>query len=317
MFDPELENFKSNIDLRAYAAGQGYQWDRKESWRGSSVMRHPNGDKIIIKRDSDNHYVFFSVHREASGSIIDFVQTQQNLSLGAVRKELRPWLNTPSSPLPPYPALSKTSKDRMGVETAYAKMQDAPRHPYLENARAIPTALLASERFAGRVRIDGRGNAIFPHFDSDGLCGYEIKNVGFTGFATGGVKGLWLSHEKADDARLVFSESAIDALSYAVLFPDDKARYASIGGKPSPLQLELVKASMMRLPLGAVVVGAMDNDAEGLKLAELVRESVRASGRENLCFVAHAPLDLKDWNDQLRATRKNSLPYCLAEPSIA
>jgi hypothetical protein len=37
--DSELESFKSNIDLRAYAAGQGYQLDRKESWRGSRVMR--------------------------------------------------------------------------------------------------------------------------------------------------------------------------------------------------------------------------------------------------------------------------------------
>ena len=46
MFDPELESFKNGIDLRAYAAEQGYQLDRKESWRGSSIMRHPNGDKI-------------------------------------------------------------------------------------------------------------------------------------------------------------------------------------------------------------------------------------------------------------------------------
>ena len=42
MFDPELESFKTGIDLRAYAADQGYQLDRKESWRGSAVMRHAN-----------------------------------------------------------------------------------------------------------------------------------------------------------------------------------------------------------------------------------------------------------------------------------
>ena len=29
MVDSELESFKTNIDLRAYAAGQGYQLDRK------------------------------------------------------------------------------------------------------------------------------------------------------------------------------------------------------------------------------------------------------------------------------------------------
>src|SRR5580692_9505185 len=93
MMDVELESFKSKIDLRAYAAGQGYQLDRKESWRGSAVMRHPAGDKIVIKRGADGHFVYFSVRRDDdNGSIIDFVQKRQRLSLGAVRKELRPWI---------------------------------------------------------------------------------------------------------------------------------------------------------------------------------------------------------------------------------
>jgi hypothetical protein len=317
MFDTELESFKNGIDLRAYAAEQGYQLDRKESWRGSSVMRHPNGDKIVIKRDSDNHYVFFSVHREASGSIIDFVQTLQNLSLGAVRKELRPWIGMPSSQLPAFPPLAKTSKDRMRVETEYAKMQDAPRHPYLENERALPASLLGLERFAGRVRMDARGNAVFPHFDGDGLCGYEIKNRGFTGFASGGTKGLWFSHARPDDNRLVFCESAIDALSHAVLFADNRARYASIGGKPNPVQPELIRAAIARMPNGSEIVAAMDGDGDGGKLAEVVREAVQLSGRDDLCFKFQEPFGWKDWNDQLRKKSKHSLPFRPEEPSVA
>lgn len=84
MFDSELENFKRNIDLRSYAAGQAYQLDRKESWRGSSVMRHPvSNDKVIIKRGMDGHYVYFSVRDDRdNGTIIDFVQHRQGLSLG-------------------------------------------------------------------------------------------------------------------------------------------------------------------------------------------------------------------------------------------
>jgi len=72
--DAELERFKCEIDLRAYAVDQGYAYDRAESWRGSSVMRHEGtGDKIIIKRDWDGHYVYFSVRDDAdNGSIIDF-----------------------------------------------------------------------------------------------------------------------------------------------------------------------------------------------------------------------------------------------------
>ena len=68
-------------------------------------------------------------------------------------------------------------------------MKDAiDGHPYLERRRALPPALLALDRFAGRIRIDDKGNAVFPHFDAEGLSGYELKNVGFTGFASGGAR---------------------------------------------------------------------------------------------------------------------------------
>ena len=321
MFDAELEEFK-RIDLRAYAAGQGYQLDRKESWRGTSVMRHPvTNDKVVIKLGMDGHYVYFSVRDERdNGSIIDFVQNRQKLSLGAVRKELRPWIGQPPVAVPAFPSLPKTEKDRMKVEAAYARMQDAiDGHAYLERERALPPALLARDRFAGRVRRDERGNAIFPHFDAAGLCGFEIKNKGFTGFSSGGSKGLWLSNEQLQDNRLVISESAIDALSHAVLFPDadDRSRYASIGGKPNPVQPELIRAAAARMPSGSEIVAAMDADAEGAKLAGVVRKAVELSGRADLRFVIQEPFGFKDFNDQLRAKVKASVPRNPAEPSVA
>jgi Toprim-like len=92
------------------------------------------------------------------------------------------------------------------------------------------------------------------------LSGYELKNVGFTGFASGGSKALWLSHELPDDQRLVFCEAAVDALSHAVLFPDNHARYASIGGKPNPQQPELIRAAAARMPNGSEIIAAMDAD---------------------------------------------------------
>ena len=45
--DSDLEAFKTAIDLRVYAAGLGYSLDRRESWRGSSVLRHGNADKLM------------------------------------------------------------------------------------------------------------------------------------------------------------------------------------------------------------------------------------------------------------------------------
>jgi hypothetical protein len=126
------------------------------------------------------------------------------------------------------------------------------------------------------VRIDRRGNAVFPHFDVAGLCGYEIKNHGFTGFAAGGKKGLWFSHTGPGDRRLVLAESAIDALSHAVLFPDaeDRTRYASVGGKPNAQQPGLVQSTIARLPEGAEIVAAFDADEAGHLLAHVVRLAV-------------------------------------------
>ena len=161
MFDSELETFKTSIDLRAYATTQGYVWDRKESWRGSTAMRHKDGDKIFVKRDADGHYVFFSVHRDgAHGSIIDFIQKRQGGSLGAVRVELRAWLGTnkphggrPTNN-PSFPPLPATGKDPIRIETELARMPAVTRHPYLEQERKLTAGLLELPRFAGRIRTD-------------------------------------------------------------------------------------------------------------------------------------------------------------------
>jgi Protein of unknown function (DUF3991)/Toprim-like len=223
----------------------------------------------------------------------------------------------PPSALPPYPALPKVAKDRLRVYREFARMLDAPRHPYLENERGIPADLLTSDRFLGRIKIDERGNAVFPHFDADGLTGYELKNQNFTGFASGGAKALWISNTRKDDDCMVFCESAIDALSHAVLFPDDHTCYASIGGKPNPVQPELIRAAAARMRAGSEITAAMDTDVDGRKLTEVVRRAVEMSGRGDLHFEAHEPSGFKDWNDQLKARPKLLIPYRHEEPSVA
>ena len=182
----------------------------------------------------------------------------------------------------PFPG--KTSRDRLEVEKQFRRMQDAPRHPYLEVERGLSPALLGLPRFAGRVRIDGMGNAVFPHFDQAGLCGYEIENRNFTGFLRGGEKGLRFSRTDAGDNRLVLAESAIDALSYAQVFPHAGARYASIGGQMNPCQPELIKAAVVKMPEGSGIVAAMDADEGGLKLVEVVHLAVLETGRSDLCL---------------------------------
>jgi len=306
MFDPELESFKTSIDLRAYAANQGYTLDRKKSWRGSAVMRHLNGDKIIISRKPDGHYTYWSVRDDRDhGTIIDFVAHRKGLNLGGIRKELRAWAGVPPSSLPFLPELVAIPKNRGKVQERYATMKVTRRHPYLEEERGIPALVLQHWRFEGRIKIDDHGAAVFPHFDSEGLCGYEVKNRGgFTGFAPGGTKGLWLSKTSLADRCLVICESAIDALSFAVLFPDGQARYASIGGKPNSIQPDLIRAQVKLLPQGSGVIAAMDSDDAGNHLAEVVRQAVEGATRPDVAFRHHEPRGFKDWNDQLRGKQQ-------------
>ena len=307
--DRELDEFKSGIDLRQYAAEMGYTFDKRESWRGSAVMRQ-GADKIVIKRDSDGHYVYFSVRDDRDhGTIIDFIANRKRLSLGEMRKELRRWTGRPEISHSAFPVLAITAKDRLAVEAEYQRMRDAPRHPYLERGRRLPGVLLASRRFAGRIKTDHRGNAVFPHFDEQGLCGYEMKNWHFTGFAKGGEKGLWLSHTRPDDMCLVFAESAIDALSYAALHPHEQSRYASLGGTPNPKQPALIAAKIALMPNGAEIISAMDCDPAGRGLSQLVHRAIEQSGRRDVSFRSHSPEpEGEDWNDVLKDRNVHSFP---------
>jgi len=311
----ELEVFKRKIDLRQFAISLGYAMDRRESWRGSTVLRRGD-DKIVVKRNGNGHYVFFSVRDDRdNGTVIDFLQRRQNLSLGAVRQVLRPWIGRPAIPLR-FPELEPTSPDRMRVESEFRRMDNTQRYCYLAQERCLPAAVLSSPRFAGRLRIDCRGNSVFPHFDAAGLCGYEIKNHGFTGFAAGGEKGLWFSSTRPDDRRLVLAESAIDALSHAALFPDceDRTRYASLGGKPNSKQPGLIQATIARLPRGSEIVAAFDADEAGRMLVEVVRAAVAnvvsRTERVDLIFQIHLPSrEGDDWNQVLqRATAVRASP---------
>src|SRR6202140_1930564 len=167
--DCELDAFKREIDLRQFAESLGYQIDRRESWRGSAVLRRA-ADKIVVKRNGNGHYVFFSLRDDDdNGTVIDFVQRRQHLSLGGVRQVLRPWVGRSAS-APQFPQLPPASPDRMRIEREYRSMAEAQRYPYLERDRCVPAAVLSSPRFAGRMRIDARGNTVFPHFDGAGLC---------------------------------------------------------------------------------------------------------------------------------------------------
>ena len=301
--DDELDHFKRAANLSEIAASLGYQLTPGQRPTAASVsMRHPGtDDKIIIRRDTDGHWTYFSVRDDLDGgSVIDFLQRRRSLGLGAVRKELRAWLreDRPPPPAEHYRAtLEARVRDVAAAATAYASA-GAFESRYLR-ARGISAFTLRSARFVGSYRIGRCGNVLFPHrdpIDRSRVVGYEVKNRGFTGFATGGRKTYWMSATHDDDSRLVIVEGSIDAFSYHQLFPDPRTRYLSTAGGIGSEQLALIGQAISAMPKGAEVVGATDSDVGGDKLHERLATVAGAARMRR-----HASPVPKDWNDYLRA----------------
>ena len=315
--DDELERFKRDVNLTELAANRGYRLvDRERSaegkWRGSTrasvAMRHPDtNDKVIIRRDRDGHWTYFSVRDDSdNGTVVDFLQRRWQLSLGAVRKELRLWLRVdrPKVPIELYrPSVQIQERDEAAAAAAYLSARVA-RCRYLED-RGISREVAGDRRFAGAYRLGERGNVLFPHCDpATGLVvGFEVKNKGFTSFASGGRKTFWMSDARADDDRLVVVESSIDAFSYHQLFPHKHARYLSTAGAVGPEALALIGAAIASMPAGAEIVSATDADEGGEKLH---RQIEMAGGRP---LRRHASPLPKDWNDYLRKMLERSQPH--------
>lgn len=304
----ELEDFKSRINLTEFAAAEGYVLDRRASSRASAAMKHPAGDKIIISRGPDGHWIYFSVRdTDDHGSIIDFVQRRGGASLGQVRQALRPWIGREPLPIREEVASSVVrlrpgKRDPIEVMARYAVMRDINgHHPYLETERMIPAAILSASCFRGRIRKDRRGNAIFPHFNRGGLCGYEVKNRDFTGFSPGGAKGLWFGHPGIADHTIVIAETAVDALSHAALKGTDGSRFVSIAGQMNRLQPALLAEAVQAMPPSPRVILAFDNDGAGAALAAQVREILETVSRDDLRVIDDRPPNAgDDWNDVLR-----------------
>ncbi|MEE9398532.1 MAG: DUF3991 and TOPRIM domain-containing protein [Methylococcales bacterium] len=307
----QLESFKTNINLVEYASTEGYGVDKKESSRSSIVMRHGGyNDKIIITRGHDNHWIYFSVRDDTdNGSIIDFVQYRRDLTLGKVRQHLKAWVD-PEPSNRPQPVIAFTAskiqpatKNRQNVIKAISLMDDIKSHDYLENERGISATVLTSPRFAGQIKSDRQArfqNVIFPHKDRDGLCGFEIKNRGFTGFASGGTKGLWFSNIFKTDKKLVITETAIDGLSFHCLNPAEQARYCSVGGSLNDSQPDLITGAVAKMPEGSEIIIATDADTPGRILADRIGDLAQAASREDIDIERHEPPEEgQDWNNQL------------------
>lgn len=293
----ELERFKTDVNLPSYAVSRGYEVDLTLSSRSSLTAANSEGDKVIISKGQDGHWVYFSVRDSKDhGSIIDFHQNRTGDNLGQVRQALRPWLGDQHrQEQARYSWVRPIEKDRGPIVETLARLPNLERPNSYAESRGLSEETIKDRRFDGQIRTDSKRNLIFPHQDKEGFGGFEARNFEFKGFSKGGQKGLWRSNMLTGDERLVITESAIDALSYHQLNGDEKTRYMSIAGTMSESQREYLKENIERMPEGSTVVIATDQDKAGHQLARDIHDLV--PGRE---MTREAPEHGKDWNEELQ-----------------
>ncbi|MEZ6137003.1 MAG: DUF3991 and TOPRIM domain-containing protein [Pirellulaceae bacterium] len=301
----ELEQFKTQIDLCDFAcAWAGFTKDRRKSSKSSAILRHTNGDKLIVARTNQRHHIYFNVHNGRDrGTIIDFVQVRERATIGDIRKLLRPYvgrsIELPDGQTPTALSLVPSSFDVAAVQTKWHSASPLPPvHRYLERERRISRSILNDPKLKDRIRSDQRGNAIFPHFSNEGLCGFEVKNRGWTGFSPGGVKGCWITRPHPEDQELLIFETAIDALSLASLEGTRHRRFISTAGQVSPLQLDLLRSAVKKMPPQSNILLCMDNDDGGDQLMAALRNALAPYSQRITEY--RPPQRGQDWNDVLR-----------------
>ena len=289
----DIERIKIEVNLVEVASLYGYGLNKQKSTVNSVSLKSEH-DSIIVKKDGDNHWVYFNVHiGKDKGSVIDFI-LYRNPELSfpqALRQIQDDYLGVVlDAPIERSAAkLKPIVRDRIGVCSLINQMSAAKNNRYLAS-RAIEDATMQNARFKGVILQDNYLNAVFPHIDEAGICGAEMRNFKFRGFPRGGIKSLWLSNCFKKDDKLFVVEGAIDALSHFVLLKNETTRYISIGGQPNAeAWVFLGKIARIFYENGGCIISGVDNDEGGDKL------------HQRMITAIHLPIyrdkpSCKDWN---------------------
>lgn len=171
---------------------------------------------------------------------------------------------------------------------------------YLVNQRCLD-GLMIDELFKScDIYTTKKGGIAFLHRNLEGKeVGSSIRAIQHDSAfrqSIGSKADGWFTLGNLKDAKsIIVVESAIDALSFAILYPlESKVAVAAISGAYSPLPL-LRHAFKNR----AKVIAAYDNDVVGLKAKEQLDIDWSDITQGNGEFGANVPV-LKDWNEDLR-----------------
>lgn len=297
----DLDRIKKEANLMGVAALFGFKINKEKTSQNSANMSNES-ESIIIKKDGDDHWVYFNVHCHSDkGSVVDFIMNRcPGLSfVEAVKKIQAEYLNGSFEVAHEVKKIQLVPvvRDRAGVIQAINRMNISKDNQYLKS-RGIDRSALESKRFLGCVLTDQYSNAVFPHVDKEGVCGAEKRNFNFKGFTKGGIKSIWMSNRLKQDDCLFVAESGIDAMSNFILRKCASTRYISIGGEPSPAAWALIVAVIEKFSeKGGRIISGLDNDESGNVMHE------KLVALTSIDIEREKPL-LKDWNNMLEQVLK-------------
>ena len=288
------------VGIEPFAESLGFKRDRAASSRRVAVLRNDAGDKLLVTAGRKGCDIYRNERDHADhGDIVDFVMKRLRLGFDEAREELARWSGLSAEKKPSFHPASFPDSDPSGHQKKSLAVWNAstwnPAHPYLLS-RGLDRGTLADPRFLDTFRQDRHGNAVFPHHDRGGLCGYERRGPVFKGFGRDVKKGLWVSANLKTAPILVVTESAIDAFSHSRLYADAyfaDVAYCALGGSIGTRQRDLLAGLFGKAAdRNALVIVATDNDPAGEQFFS------------DLALLAPMSLDRlrpigKDWNDDL------------------
>lgn len=295
----ELEGFKRDINLTEFVTKYGFLKDVKKSTKKTVAMRDPSDYLILISISKGGHWQYFSPHDDTDhGTIIDFVKKNSNCNLGHVRKILRDWVG--HAPVPDHQwqqSVKTVVKDRKRIVNYLKRFSVLSSSQYL-SSRGVTSDTLNYGLFKNKILQGYNGAVIFPHYDEKGICGYEVKNEGFTNFSENGFKSLWISNKHEGCKKIVFVENPIEALSYYQIFPDDDYYFfVSPCGNWSPIVSDLIQ-QLMKKNNTCCFVSAFNNDKGGERQHNLLNKLLNQALNKELERVVPIT-EGNDWNNCL------------------
>lgn len=288
-----IEELRSRVPCSMLLVELGFLLDRHESSRRALKFRR-GGEIIIVTHEGAG---WFDPLSDEKGDVFALASLFDKVPfIVSVERVAR--LAGADMPPPLHRKISGRSLATVSTRWSIRPRLTAhsPAGRYLQDARALPSALLW---FAGRadlIRQGPHGSAWFRHQDEFGrLTGWEERGAHWRGFSSGGAKSLFRLG-RPTSPRICVTEAAIDALSLAAI---EEARgdtlYASTGGGWSPSTVRAIEAIAPR----GLLVAATDADPQGEVYADRLRQIAAMLGSD---FMRLRPRSV-DWNEDLKEGR--------------